>query len=289
MIGLFLLFIIPFYIQAYTLYGFGLEGTSAFAIWRGVPDLAWFKTTLTFFVSPDAEHLTWQLIPIAVVLGIGLLALCRFGFHKPLVVIAVLAYLFTMYHFNKQYASRMLFFFSIFWAAAGIHFIKDKVRTRWWAYLILGPLMLCSITDHLVSTTKLFARQEPNIGAYREAAASLAPVVKQIIGPLDRVFASEKTYRMYIMPYFSAFGLMGYKSGEYFQIASVVAEEMRRDYDELLATTQIELVEFFCQKYNIRAAVAGDLDEMYSPVFQTIDRNWPLVYKDDHFRVYRRP
>ena len=288
--GVFLLVIIPFYVQAYTLYGIGMEGTSAFAVWRGVPDALWFKTTIMYFISPNSEHLSfWQFIPIVLILAMGIGALWRFGSHRPLLAVAALAYLFTMYHFNKQYASRILFFYSIFWMAGAVHFIKARAKPRLWAYVLIVPLILYGITDHLVTTTRLFSAQEQNVKADKQAAALLTPILKKIIGPQDRIFATEKTYRMSIMPYIPVFGLMAYKSGEYFQLGSTVAKEMRSDYDELLAATQVDVVEFFCRKYNIQAAVAGDIKEMYSPVFQTIDQNWPLIYKDDHFRVYRRP
>ena len=64
---------------------------------------------------------------------------------------------------------------------------------------------------------------------------------------------------------------------------------MLDDYNELMGSDNIKVIEHFCRKYNMHVAVVGEAAEVNFPAFQTIAKNWELVYRDAYFAVYRKP
>jgi hypothetical protein len=285
-----LIVIIPFVVQAYSVYGPGLAGSSTFALWRGLPDLAWLKGFVSYMVSPlDGNPVDWP-VPFAIAAaGLGILGYRRHRGRLPFLYIAVLAFLFTAYHFNYTYASRILFLVTLFLAGFAVEYIQEIITARRLAAIVLGALVIAGATDHYWRYLSLYQRQQKGFDYYVNATAGLKANLGRYLIPRAYILATDVTYRTMIMPLFAVHGLLAYKTGEYFQLNPELSHRMLDDYNQLLGSTDPVFIDEMCNAYNITTAVAGETSEMTIPAFQTIAQHWTLVFRDAYFRIYVRP
>jgi hypothetical protein len=281
--------IIPFYVQVYAIYGSGLAGTKAFSFWRGIPNFDRVTEFIVLYLSPVEKKIVLvSLIQVLIVTVLGIIEIVRQKKIHPLIPIAALAYILTAYHFRYQYAIRIQFFLSLFICAYAVRFmIKAKTR-RWIIMMIVLLIAAYGVFDNIVRAERLYGLRAKKYPVYMSAGNKLWRNIGQYIEPDSYVFANAKTYRYFMLPFYPSHALLAYKSGEYFQLNSKIAEKLQADYNELMNSTHILDVERICEKYDIKAAVAINSD-MELPVFQIIAEHWNLVYKDNYFKIFRRP
>jgi hypothetical protein len=286
----FLVTVVPFFIQSITIYNNNMGGTAAFSFWRGIPGPGWWRDFAANLLSPVEGDLTrW---PTFMAAGLGLLGiigiiLTRHG--HACVIIAAVAYCFTAYHFNAQYASRIQLFLSLFLVAYAIRLLMSfrvhRLATTGLILILVGAGAYC----HIAKMWEISAAQNGEYIEFRDAVAELKENFNEYVESNAFVLATDYTYRTHIMPFFPVHGLIAYKSGEYFQLKTEIADEMLKDYHRLINNANIREIDHFCRKYDIRYAVAGEASDMSAPVFRTISLYWRLAYRDGHFRIYAKP
>jgi hypothetical protein len=281
--------IIPFFIQASIIYRASMMGTAAFAPWRGLPDFAWLGTMISYFFSPMDGRLThWQILPAAGVAVLGIVAVARTRPAPALPIIAGLAFLFTAYHYTAQYASRVQFVLALVLAAYAIRYLTEIIRDRHISYGLVLALALFGVVDHTVRTADFYATRATHFAGYDAIVETCLPGVAPFLQPDSFVLATDQTYRDFIMPFFPVHGLVAYRSGEYYQLTTALADEMLADYEEIMGTTNLGAIDQICIKYRINIAIFRRGDDTF-PIYRAVNRVWQPVYRDDFFRVYRRP
>lgn len=289
-IPVFLATIIPFFVQAYTVYGPGLAGSSTFALWRGLPDAAWLKGFLSYLVSPVVgDPLTWP-VPFAIAAGaIGVMGYIRRKRRLPFLFIAAAAFLFTAYHFSFTYASRILYLVALLLAGCAVEYVRTIIPARRITILVLVTAILAGTVDHYRRYLNLYQEQAEGFADYERASAGLKANLGKYIDPTGYILATDITYRMMIMPHVAVHGLLAYKTGEYFQLNPDISRRMQADYNRLIGSDNTAVINELCRTYNITTAVAGEASEMTLPVFRTVADTWTLVFHDGYFRIYVKP
>jgi hypothetical protein len=289
-IPVFLVVIIPFFIQAYSIYGPGLAGSSTFALWRGLPDLAWLKGFFSYLVSPlDGNPLDWHVLFALSAATLGIFGYRHHEDRFPYIYVAALAFLFTAYHFNFTYASRILFFVTLFLAGFAVEYLQKIITTRRLATLALVLLVMMGAADHYWRYLSLYQQQKKGFEYYVNSSAGLKANLGKYLDPRAHLLVTGITYRTMIMPLFAVHGLLAYKTGEYFQLNPEISRRMLEDYQQLMNSSDAAVIDQICKTYNMTTAVAGEASEMNLPVFQTIAKNWTLVFRDAYFRIYVKP
>jgi len=282
--------IIPFFAQAVIVYRAGMGRTETFAFWRGLPDPEWMGRLASYFLSPvEKKPLSWPVIPAAALAILGILGIWKRRPIHPYPVIAALAYIFTAFHFSFQYAIRIQYFLSLFLVAYAVGFLRTLRIHR-----IIIPSALCLVAgigfaDHFSRSARLYEKRDENVPYYQTRYDDLSQNLPHLIESGEFVFATANTYRYFIMPFCRAHGLVAYRSGEYFQLDRDTAQTMMRDYNRMLETGSLTLIEHLCDKYDITVCVVRRESEADRPGFRTIGEYWDEVYRDSFFTVYRRP
>jgi hypothetical protein len=289
MAAVFLLAIIPFYIQAYAVYKANLAGTAAFRLWRGVPDGPWLKEFMTRLLSPvDGNILSWQVGAAIALSAAGVAGMWKSRPIHAFAIIAILAYLFTAYHFSSNYAIRVHMFVSLFLVGYAVKLARTIKIPRSVSYALVILLAAFGLVDHLMRSEKVFAKQQIATENYEIIAPGLMDNLGNYIEEGSFILATDRVYRHFIMPYFRVHGLLAYRTGEYYQLKTKLSEKMLADYNSLMKCYRIDDIEGRCRKYNINTAVVPRYREMEMPVFKAIAGHWRLVYHDPYFLVYRR-
>jgi len=292
MVGTFVVAIIPFFYQAYVVLSFyaanSLGQASTFAFWRGLPDFAWMGSLLQKIVAPgDRDFLDWHTALVIVVLAAATIGYLRSKNRHAFPIIALVAYLFTFYHFSVQYASRVLYIFSIFAMAYAVQWLVSRRKYRYPAYAAVALLVLFSTTDHIVRTVDYFAEREEPYTSFKYIEARVHPKLREYLRPGRFVLATKRGYRNFILPYFPARGLIGARSGEYYQLPAGLAEEMKNNHEVLIMSMNRDTINQLCTIYGIDYAVKFFYDDV--PVFRELDNWWQKVYSDKAMTIYRRP
>lgn len=292
MAATFTITIIPFFYQAYVVSSFyaanSLGQASTFALWRGLPNFRFADSLIRNFLAPAGRaFLDWHTALVIVIIGIGTIGFIRSKDRHPFPVVVLAAYLFTFYHFNEQYASRILYVFSIFATAYAIMWVSGRERYRRPAYAAVALLLLYSTTDNVVRNIDYYAQRVKPYESFELIISRAQPKFIQYLRPGSFVLASRRSYRNYIMPYFPARSLVGARSGEYFQLPESLAKEMQADYEILINSVDPKQINVFCIVYDINYAVSFFYDN--APVFAQIDKWWQKLYSDDLLTIYRRP
>ncbi|MDD4052419.1 MAG: hypothetical protein PHR28_11060 [candidate division Zixibacteria bacterium] len=286
----FLTTITPFFIQMHAVRVAGMADTSTFALWRGIPDGAWFKALGGSFLFPsDGNRRILPMIPAVIIVILGILGAVRKRSAGAFPLIAALAYLFTAYHFSLQYAIRVQFFLSIFLAAGAIEYLGWRKIKRVAAISLASVCIILGSYEHFVQTNEWIDNREAHLAEYQSFGAGFWANMGKYLTPGQYVVVTAATYRYFIMPYFPAHALVAYKSGDYYQINEALADSMGNDYNAMMASADIETIERYCRKYGMRTAVMHVRYEQKYPVFQTIAADWTLVYEDEYFRIYQWP
>ncbi len=290
----FLVFLIPFFYQAYVIFSNNLFGTSAFAFWRGFPDEEFLSTLVAYMVNPTSKAWSNPLIWAALVVsGVGLYSILSHLKNdstrkiKWYLLFATLAYLLTFYNFKPQYAIRIHFFISIFISAFAVSYLFQILRNKLIVFAICLLFVIGGYIDHYMYYNFEYEKQNDTMKMFEPNFASLEKVFETRVGPNDYIFAHHLTYRHYIMPHFPAHALMAYRSGEYFQLTSRISKEMQVDYERFLDCASPECLHEICSKYDISIAIVNQ-NEFNQPVFRLIESNWQRVYSDRYFRIYQK-
>jgi hypothetical protein len=285
----FIIMCIPFLIQANMIQNFSMFGTSAFAWWRGWPDSEWLQSLMTHILSPTKGEISqWQNIIAGLLLVFGLWSIIRSRSIHAFAVIAAVAYLLTYYHFNPQYASRILFFLTLFLAAYAIQLILELKKRQVYAYLFITLLVLLSTGDHVNRTIQFYSKRIDFYGSYKNTASTIVGHLEKYVKPGEFILASDKTYRYYILPFMPNHGLLAYRTGEYFQLNSKLASEMLADFKDLMFSTDDEILNHFCHKYRINIVIVMTPD-LKLPACRKIRSEWDALYQDELFSIHRRP
>jgi hypothetical protein len=292
MVGTFIITIIPFFYQAYVVLSFyaanSLGRASTFAFWRGLPDLAWIGLLLQKFVAPgDRVFLDWHTFLVIAVLAAATIGYLRSKNRHAFPLIALAAYVLTFYHFSFQYASRVLYIFSIFAVAYAVQWLASQRKYRYPAYAAVALLVLFSTTDQVVRSLDYYAQRAAPYASFKIIESKVHPKLLQYLHPGRFVLASDRGYRNFILPYFPARSLIGARSGEYFQLPDFLAEEMKNNHEVLMTSMSRDTINQLCILYGINDAVSFFDDS--SVVFQQLKGWWQEVYADKFLTIYHRP
>ena len=294
--GLMMIVLIPFFYQAYVIFLQKLFGTSAFAFWRGIPDGAFFKDLILYILDPTekpwSNPLVWAAGLVTVLGIIGIVKAksqdTRLKDNRWFVIAAAIAYLLTFYHFKPQYAIRVHLFIALFLVPFAIYYIMVLTKSRTAIYLAVGLLFVAGFGYHFYRVNVEYTMQNELIPGYEQTRAQFKDAFPRFVQPDDYILAFHGTYRHYILPHYPVHALKAYDSGEYFQLTSKLSQEYEQDYQIALQCDTLPCLDYICNKYHIKIAVANAGDMKY-PVFRLIDKSWQQVYADPYFRIYRRP
>ncbi|MFH1373403.1 MAG: hypothetical protein ABII79_06395 [bacterium] len=285
----FLVSIIPFYIQAYVIYSQNLQGTSAFAIWRGFPDGTWLTDLVVTLFGGNERNLlsVGALITVAIVIT-ALTGIFRTRKVPWFAAVAAIAFLFTFYHFSLQYAVRIQFILMIFAGAVAMNYVS---RLRVPRPLIWGIMaVICALSVyHYYSSYSRVQTQHHSAHYLLSQESYFSGYLDGYISPGDYIFCTKKTYWHSLMPRTTAHALGCYKTMEYFQLNTQISQELEADYNTVVNSDDYGQVMRIADKYGIRVAVfrrvKGDLS---LPLHKVLTEHWEEVYGDRRFQIFRR-
>jgi len=288
MAGVFLVAIIPFLYQAYYLSAAGLTGTSVFAFWRGLPGFSWLVGLISHFLAPaSGVGLDWELIVGIPILIIGILAYYRASNRHPFPAMAAIAYILTYYHYNAQYASRILFILFLFLTAYAVHWLLSANWNRKLAYLICAVWIAFGAAYMSWHSIQYYQHRTKEFVGYRLLTERMKPALEENLDPGSFILADAGIYLANIMTFVPVHALVAYYSGEYFQLNTEISSEMRTDYDSLMTSIDGQRIDSLCDKYGIRKAVYR-YGQVEFPVFETIRKDWQILVDDEFFKIYQR-
>jgi len=287
MISTFLLAIIPFIIQMYTVYGRGRYYTTTFALWRGLPGIDWWKAVVHDFLSPGGQtivSLATAIYVLILILGIWYaIRRKRVFWFLPL---SIIAYIFTYYHFSSQYAIRIQLFFSIFWVAMVVHDIIPNKKERYIEIMALLFIVGYSIYNHYGVALDAYHRWSAGEELYRQIGSRLWNNLDKYLDDNEFIFCTKDTYFRFIMTQKPIHALGAYKTMDYYQLDSLVSDTLESDYRTLINSWDYNIIKGLAAKYNVRTAIASSRDYGL-PLFQTLSKYWKPVYRDEFFTIYR--
>ena len=288
MLGAFLITISPFIIMAVSIYHRDLWGSGTFALWRGIPDGAWFNQLIREFVSPVKKLM--QGIPTVIHLVFWMLAILGMIRKRKVIVIiplAFLAYLLTYYHFSAQYAVRIQYIMSIFVVGAAIAALfQYKIK----ASVLLVPVLVLSLFSVYIHWEHCLTYYKSEVASYKQYAETgkeLWASMNRYLKKGEYIFCAKETYRDYVMPHYPVHSLGAYRTMEYFQLNPEKARELEDRYNAVMNSNDYDYIMKVADIYGIKAAVVGGND-MGEPLFQVLKQEWSPVYKDRYFIIYRK-
>jgi len=218
----------------------------------------------------------------------GMVVYIRSSNRHPFPAIAMVAFILTFYHFNAQYASRVMFFITLFLAAYAIRWLISSKLNLKIAYAMVLAWALFGVVDLSARNIRFYQPRMKEYAGYGLLAERMNPALEKHLMPGSYVLADAGIYLNNIMPFVPVHGLVAYHSGEYFQLDPEISLEMRADYDKLMQSTDIRTIDSLCQKYGIRTAVLR-YGQMEYPVFKTIRARWQILEDNEFFKIYLRP
>jgi hypothetical protein len=289
MAAVFLVTISPYIIEAVHIYASDLWGSAVFTFWRGIPNMAWWKGLCLEFISPTKG--SWLSIPSAIHILFLLLAVAAIVRQRKVhwfIPVAALAYFLTSYHFSTQYAIRIHLFLSIFIIATALAGLKHYKINR---HILLLPVLVITVFSvywHYDYISFYYEREKATFAPFQESGESLWANLNRHLVKGRYIFCTKDVYRYYIMTHFPAHSLGAYRTLEYFQLNSRVAEMLDNDYHAVINSADYEPIESIADKYNIETAIVSG-DDWQAPLFQVIAQLWTPVYEDEYFVIYKRP
>jgi hypothetical protein len=288
LIGTFAVSIIPFFIHARVIISQNLHHSSTFALWRGLPDIAFFKNMLFEFVSPSVHDIasfsTLIAVVFMIVAGVIIIRRKKVIWFIPL---SCVAYLLTYYHFSAQYAIRIELFISIFLIGVFV----DGIQAQWLnRKMWLVPLII-------IVGGSLFAQYKNVLDDYRRIESGWEDnqaITQNLVANLDihltdneYVLCTKETYFRYIMPYKSVHALGAYRTMTYYQLDTIVASRLENDYGHVIQSLDYEEILKIANKYEMNAAVFSGRERKL-PVYKTLASRWDPVYWDEYFIIMKR-
>lgn len=288
MTGVYLLTISPYIAMAVSLYARDLWGNSIFAVWRGFPDGAWLTDFAWELISPAKK--IWQGFPSYIHVGIILATIITI-IHKRkvtwLIPIFFLAFILTYYHFSPQYAVRIHYLMSIFVVAVALSGIMMLKIKPWTVLIPVFIIMVYSIFAHYSYVAMYYEKEQETFQPFAETSEKLWINLDKHLVKGSYVFCTKKVYRYYIMTHHPVHSLGAYRTLEYFQVNSRVADELEKDYREVLYSLDYNFIKSIIRKYDIHAAIVSGSDYQL-PLFQILAQAWHPVYEDEYFVIYKR-
>lgn len=293
--SLFLMYLIfgltvsPFYWQTWKIVSAGMSDTSAFAIWRGIPGWDYLIDFFKMLAAPASGYVIDWRFGISIFLFLSGLAgiIKRKGAH-PILLIVSIALIITAYHFDPKYAGRIFLIAVLFLTAYAAEFWLKLPYLRTAGLAILISIAAYGLIDNHVRNDEIIKANVKVYDYHRTVGKGLWENLTRYMDSDSFLLASEATYRHYIMAYIPVHALMAYKTGEYFQLNTEIADRLQLDYERLMSARDLGLIEQTCQIYKIKTAVVGNRDKAI-PAFQLIEKVWTPVYQDSYFSIYLKP
>jgi hypothetical protein len=282
----FLVTLIPFYVQMYDVYSQDLQGTAAFAFWRGVPDAEWIGDFLAVTFGGVTQDVASPngLMSLALFAATGL-AIWRQRRVPWYLAVAALAYVFTYYHFNTQYAARMQFFLYSFAAMVAMGWLLTFQRFR--------PLVWAGVA--LICAYSVFWHVKPSMGWYEYVERFEDDIVgwldfqehlPEFVKPGEYIFCTKETYLHYVMPIPNIHALGCYQTMEYFQLNARLSQQLEDDYNRAMNTNDYQTAMTIAARYGIRTAIfRNTTEEVTLPLFSTLKNAWSIVYDDGQIAI----
>jgi len=289
MIVTFLITITPFIIQGVYIFSQDLWGTSVFSIWRGFPDLQWWRSLVVRFIAPSIGRFeTTSAILHALILAAATSIIVIKRKTSWFIPVALIAYFLTFYHFSWQYAMRIQIFLSVFLVAMVIHFFATKLNKKAFLALILSPFIIFSVFKHYSVAVPTYRVGEENRANLMRAGEKLFQVMDRYLVEDRYLFCSKDTYRKYILGRFPAHSLGAWQTMDYYQLSNRFSESLEADYQAAFNSNDYESIEGIADKYRInRALISGDDEDL--PFAKILLERWQLIYIDKYFCILSRP
>jgi len=289
LVSVFAVMLIPFYVQLYTVYSQGLGEAQTFSLWRGIPGPAWWHDMAVEFISPTYHtilsipaiaHMIILLIAIAVVIK-------RKTIHW-LLPLSLAAFLLTFYHFSGQYAIRIQLFFSIFLIAMLLSYLCKTGRRRLFSIIVSIVLSGYAVYHHVTMTGVIYGNEIPNYREHQEIGRELRNHFGDYLEKESYIFCSNLVYLRYILPHYPVHALEGHRSMEYFQLPRGIAADLHADSRLIENSDDYAVIDSIAQKYGITSAIISEV-AIGVPLYETLARNWEVVYQDGYFGILKKP
>ncbi|MFH1373404.1 MAG: hypothetical protein ABII79_06400 [bacterium] len=285
----FLVSIIPFYIQTYVIYSQNLQGTSAFAFWRGFPGGTWLTDLVVTLFGGNERNLlsVGALITVATVIT-ALTGMFKTRKVPWFAVVAGVAFLFTFYHFSHQYAVRVQFILMIFAGALAMNYVSKLRVPRLLTWGIIA--VICALSFHRYYSSYSTWQSSQHVAHRLMSQENYFPgCLDGYISPGDFIFCSKYTYLYFLMPRTTAHALGCYKTMEYFQLKTEISQELEADYNTIVNSNDYSQVMQIADKYGIRVAVFRHIRRDLSlPLHKVLTEHWEKVHDDGRFQIFSR-
>jgi hypothetical protein len=205
------------------------------------------------------------------------------------VITSAVSFVLVSFHFKEQYAERMLLFLMLFLFAASIHFLLSNTRRM--RYVLVAILLVggYSIFRHFQLSIESFYPSKAVSDRIRDNAWRLPYIVRGLTKPEEFIFCTKETYRFYLMHDWYGHSLGCYRTMEYFQLDSSVAQRFQADYRTAFTAKSYDEVLPIIDKYDIRIAVFKTTrKESTTRLYELIANRWSKVFDDGYFHVFRR-
>ncbi len=288
--GVFAIMLIPFYTQLYVVYSKGLGGASTFALWRGIPGLAWLKSFFVEFISPT-YHTPFSLPSLMhlIILVAALVIIIRKRRIHWYIPLSFLAVILTFYHFSGQYAVRIELFFSIFIVATVISVLRQHRIAK--SISIVVVLVLTSATVYQLQTGYIlpaYRTEAPLYAGRMEVGSKLWENLDKYVPMNSFIYCDNSNYLRYIMPYYPVHTLGAYRSMEYFQLPERIADEFLHADEAAEKADRISVVDSIANEYHITTAIISRID-IGVPLYEMLATYWKPVYSDKYFAILKKP
>jgi len=285
--GIFGLTISSFIYQSYLVYSHDLHHTTTFALWRGMPDAAWWWAMAQDFLTPGAQKTIS--LPTAIyvlVLAIGLWYMIKQKHIYWFLPLSFLAYLLTYYHFSNQYAIRIQLFFSLFWVAWVVRGMLSNKTERFVELIALLFIITYSIYNHYAVALDAYKRWSAGHALYEQIGKQLWKNLDEYIDDNEFLFCTKDTYFRFLMTQKPVHALGAYKTMDYYQLDSMVSKTLEYDYAMVINSRDPNVINGIATKYGVKTAVASSRDYGL-PLFQALGQYWKPVYKDEYFTIFK--
>jgi hypothetical protein len=282
---------IPFIIQTAMLVEQNLGHSTTFSFWPGLRDFIWAGNILTGLLVFDKDGSFW----VATAIAAAAVAGSCFAFLKQrrvhwFVVTSAVSFVLVSFHFKEQYAERMLLFLMLFLLAASIRFLLSNTQRM--RYVLVAVLLVggYSMLRHFQLSIESFYPSMSTSNRVRDNAWRLPGIVRGLTEPEEFIFCTKDTYRYYLMHDWYGHSLGCYRTMEYFQLDSYLAQRLQADYHSAFKAKTYDQVLPIINKYDIRIAVFKTTKkESTMLLYGLIAERWPKVFDDGYFRIFRRP
>ncbi len=288
--GIFAVMLIPFYIQLYVVYSKGLGGAATFALWRGIPDVAWLRSFAVEIISPSYHTpLSLPSLLHMIILVATLIVFIRKRDIHWYIPESLLAVILTFYHFSGQYAIRIELFFSIFIVATALSGLwRNRIAKT---ISMAAILAITSMTVYHLQTRyvlTMYRFEAPLYAGRVVVGGKLWQNLDKYVPKDSFIFCDNSNYLRYIMPYYPVHTLGAYRSMEYFQLPKRIADKFLIADKMAEYTRSFAVIDSIATEFNITAAIISRID-IGVPLYEMLATYWKPVYSDEYFAILKKP